>query len=244
MPPRPSRSKQPGSKSAHRTTPAAAVDPAERRRAGRVYRKLAATYPDAHCALQHDNPFQLLVATILSAQCTDVRVNMVTPALFKRYSDAAALANAKQADVEALVRTTGFYRNKARSLIGAARAITDHHAGEVPRTMNELLALPGVARKTANVLLGNAFNINVGVVVDTHVARLSHRLGFTRHTDAKKIELDLIPLFPKKNWTMLAHLLIFHGRSICKARTPLCDTCPVNRDCPKIGVATKQPLRG
>lgn len=208
----------------------------DRRRAGRVYRKLLATYPDAHCALTHRNPFELLVATILSAQCTDVRVNMVTPELFRRYPTPGKMADAPLADLEELVRTTGFYRNKAKNIQGAARALVEQHGGEVPRTMEELIKLPGVARKTANVVLGNAFGINVGVVVDTHIARLSKRLGFTEHTDVKKIERDLMDLFPRKNWTMLAHLLIFHGRQICQARRPQCDICPVNRDCPKIGV--------
>lgn len=208
----------------------------DRRRAARVYRKLLATYPDAHCALIHRNAFELLVATILSAQCTDARVNMVTPRLFEKYPTPQAMADAPLRDLEQLVRTTGFYRNKAKNIQGAARMITERHAGEVPRTMQELLELPGVARKTANVVLGNAFGINVGVVVDTHIGRLSRRLGFTTHTDPVKVERDLMALFPKKNWTMLAHLLIFHGRQICQARKPKCDICPVNKDCPKIGV--------
>ncbi|MEX0745621.1 MAG: endonuclease III [Phycisphaeraceae bacterium] len=210
--------------------------PAEKRRAGRVYRKLEHTYPDATCALQHRNAFELLVATILSAQCTDDRVNMTTPALFAKYPTPAALAASEPADVEKLIRSTGFYRNKAKSIRGAAQALVDHHADSVPDTMEELLKLPGVARKTANVVLGNAFGQNVGVVVDTHVTRLSNRLGFTTHTDAKKIERDLMPLFPQKNWTMLSHLLIFHGRQICKARKPQCDNCPLLKDCPQIGV--------
>ena len=208
----------------------------ERRRAARVYRKLLATYPDAHCALDHRNPFELLVATILSAQCTDVRVNLVTPDLFKKYPTPEKMADAPPPDLERLVRTTGFYRNKAKNIRGAAHAIVNEHDGEVPRTMEELLTLPGVARKTANVVLGNAFDINIGVVVDTHVARLSKRLGFTTHADPKKIERDLMALFPRKNWTMLAHLLIFHGRRVCQARRPQCATCPVLKDCPRIGV--------
>lgn len=209
---------------------------AERRRAARVYRKLLAAYPDAHCALDHRNPFELLVATILSAQCTDVRVNLVTPALFKKYPTPEKMAAAPLPDLERLVRTTGFYRNKARNVRGAADTIVNGYGGEVPRTMEQLLTLPGVARKTANVVLGNAFNISEGVVVDTHVGRLSRRLGFTAHTDPKKIERDLMALFPKKNWTMLAHLLIFHGRRVCTARKPRCDTCPLLRDCPRVGV--------
>ncbi|MFA9480404.1 endonuclease III [Phycisphaerales bacterium AB-hyl4] len=222
-----------------KTPPAPTPIPlAEKRRAGRVYRKLEKTYPHATCALKHRNAFELLVATILSAQCTDERVNMTTPALFEKYPTPAALAASKPADVEKLIRSTGFYRNKAKSIRGAAQTIVDHHAGEVPDTMDELLKLPGVARKTANVVLGNAFNQNVGVVVDTHVTRLSNRLGFTTHKDAKKIERDLMPLFPRKNWTMLSHLLIFHGRAICKARKPKCESCPLLKDCPQIGVPT------
>ena len=215
------------------------VEPAERRRAQRIYRKLESAYPQAHCALVHGNAFELLVATILSAQCTDARVNMVTPQLFRRWPNAAALAEARQAEVEKLIRSTGFFRNKAASLRGAAQAIVERHGGEVPDTMPELIALPGVARKTANVVLGNAFGKNVGVVVDTHVSRLSQRLGLSEQTDPKKIELDLIARFPRKRWTMLSHLLIFHGRSLCKARKPLCSDCPLLKDCPQVGVTEK-----
>ena len=207
-----------------------------KRRAGRVYRGLLKLYPDAHTALQHKSPFELLIATILSAQCTDVRVNMVTPALFKKYPDSGAMAKAKIADLENMVKSTGFYRNKAKSLKGASLAIADEHSGQVPDTMDELLTLPGVARKTANVVLGNAFGKNVGVVVDTHVGRLSQRLGFTKHKDPKKIELDLMPLFLRKNWAMLSHVLIFHGRQVCSARKPKCDACTLRKDCPQIGV--------
>lgn len=224
---------------APRTTPNRDIDPALKRRAAWVYRRLKALYPDARCALNHRNAFELLVATILSAQCTDVRVNMVTPALFAKYPDAHALARAKQADVEKLIQSTGFYRNKAKSIIGAARTIVATFHGKVPDDMAALLTLPGVARKTANVVLGNAFNKNEGVVVDTHIARLSKRLGFTEHGDPKKIEQDLMPLFPRKQWTMLAHLLIFHGRQICSARKPLCDHCPLAKNCPKIDVGRK-----
>ena len=212
------------------------VEPTQKRRAQRIYRTLQKTYPDARTALHHRNAFELLVATILSAQCTDQRVNMVTPELFRQYPDAPALADAEPTDVERLVKTTGFYRNKTKSIQGAARTLVERHGGEVPDTMEELLELPGVARKTANVVLGNAFNKSVGVVVDTHVARLSKRLGFTEHTDPKKIERDLMALFPRKQWTALSHLLIFHGRSICKARGPECSRCPVNKDCPQVGV--------
>ena len=210
-----------------------------RRRAGTVYAKLAAAYPDAHCELEHHSPFELLVATILSAQCTDARVNMVTPALFARYPDPASLAVADRAQVERLIKTTGFFRNKAKSIRAAAALIVERHAGRVPDTMDELLELPGVGRKTANVVLGNAFGKRVGVVVDTHVARLSTRLGFVPPdvADPKKIETRLMALFPRPRWTMLSHLLIFHGRRICKARKPLCSTCPVARQCPRVGVA-------
>ena len=178
----------------------------------------------------------MLVATILAVQCTDKRVNIVTPALFKKYPTADKLAEADQADVEELIRTTGFYRNKAKSLLGASRAIVNDFAGDVPDTMDDLLQLPGVARKTANVVLGNAFDKNVGVVVDTHIGRLSRRLGFTEHDDPKKVERDLMALFPQQTWTMLAHLLIHHGRAICVARKPRCDDCALARMCPKIGV--------
>jgi len=221
---------------ATRISPASDVDPAVKRRARRVYRKLNQLYPDAHCALDHDGPFQLLVATILSAQCTDVRVNLVTPPLFRAYPTPKKMAEAKIGDMEALVKTTGFFRNKAKSIKGAALAIVRDHGGAVPDTMEELLKLPGVARKTANVVLGNAFGKNVGVVVDTHVGRLSVRLGWTRQTDPKKVERDLMAVFPKKDWTMLSHLLIYHGRGPCKARNPGCDGCGLFRSCPRVGV--------
>lgn len=226
------------------STAAPRVDPALRRRALRVYRTLEKTYPDAKCALEHRNAFELLVATILSAQCTDERVNQVTPALFRAYPTPQAMAKASQSDLERLIRSTGFYRNKAKSLRGASQAIVERFGGQVPSTMEELLTLPGVARKTANVVLGNAFGKNVGVVVDTHVDRLSRRLGFTRHTDPKKIEQDLMTLFPRPKWTMLSHLLIFHGRQICKARKPMCPVCPVNKACPKIGVPAADQQAG
>ncbi len=212
------------------------VDPALKRRARRVYQKLDQLYPDAHCALIHDGPFQLLVATILSAQCTDVRVNIVTPPLFKAYPTPQKMAEAKIGDLEELVKTTGFFRNKAKSIKGAALLIVQDHGGAVPETMEELLRLPGVARKTANVVLGNAFGKNIGVVVDTHVGRLSGRLGWTEQTDPKKVERDLIGLFPKNNWTMLSHLLIYHGRGPCKARNPKCDDCGLLKSCPRVGI--------
>ena len=212
------------------------VDAGEKRRAAALYRRLEKLYPDAECALHHDNPWQLLVATILSAQCTDVRVNMVTPELFRKYPTPDAMAKAKLPDIEKLIRSTGFFRNKAKSLKGAAIAVVDDYDGKVPDTMEQLLQLPGVARKTANVVLGNAYGKNVGVVVDTHVGRLSNRLGLTGEIDPKKIERDLMARFPCKNWTMLSHLLIHHGRGPCKARNPRCEECDLLPSCPQIGV--------
>ncbi len=201
-------------------------------RAETIYARLLATHPDATCALEHRDAFQLLCATILSAQCTDARVNMVTPVLFARYPDARALAQAEPTDVEEIIRSTGFFRNKAKSLVGMARALVERHAGTVPRTMEELRVLPGVGRKTANVVLGNAYGIDAGVTVDTHVARLSGLLGLTGHDDPVKIEQDLMRLFPQNQWTMLSHLLIFHGRRICIARRPRCADCVLNDICP------------
>jgi endonuclease III len=208
----------------------------DKQRPQRIYATLLATYPDAHCALNHRNAFELLVATILSAQCTDERVNMVTPALFKKYPSPAALAAAKPAEIEELIKSTGFFRSKAKSIQGAAKLLSEKHRGEIPDSMDALLELPGVARKTANVVLGNAFGKNEGMVVDTHVGRLSQRLAFTTHSDPSKIEQDLMRLFPRDTWSMLAHLLIFHGRQICYARKPRCGDCPLAADCPKIGV--------
>jgi endonuclease-3 len=206
---------------------------AERKaKATEYYRRLLATYPDAHCALDHTDAYQLLVATILSAQCTDKRVNMVTPDLFKRYPNAKALAGADAGALENAIKSTGFFRSKTKSLLGMARAVVDRHGGKVPDTMEALTELPGVGRKTANVVLGNAFDKNVGIVVDTHVTRLSNRLGLTTETDAVKIEQDLMPLFPPAQWTMVSHLLIEHGRQICEARNPKCEICPLNDICP------------
>jgi endonuclease III len=201
-------------------------------RAALVYDLLLAEYPDAHCELKFMDPFQLGVATILSAQTTDERVNMVTPALFERYPDAEALANAAQEDVEEIVRSTGFYRNKAKNIVGFARGLMAEHGGTVPRTIAELTALPGVGRKTANVILGNSFGINEGVVVDTHVKRLATLLGFTKEKTPEKIERDLMELFPADRWTMLAHLLIWHGRKVCIARRPQCGACVIAGLCP------------
>jgi endonuclease-3 len=195
-------------------------------------RRLEETYPDAKCSLDYRNPYELLVATILSAQCTDVRVNMVTPSLFERFPDPAALAEADREDLEQRIKTTGFFRNKTRSLLGMARALVDKHRSTVPSTMEELTNLPGVGRKTANVILGNAFGLNEGVVVDTHVTRVAYRLGLTRETDAVKIEQDLVKLIPREKWTLFSHLLIFHGRQICVARRPLCEKCPLWDLCP------------
>lgn len=212
--------------------------PATRRRkptpelAAEYYRRLHAAYPDAHCALDHRNAYELLVATILSAQCTDARVNLVTPALFARYPTAHDLAGAQPEELETLIKSTGFFRNKTKSLLGMARAVVERHGGEIPSTMDELTALPGVGRKTANVILGNAFGQNEGVVVDTHVTRLANRLGLTTQQDAVKIETDLMRLVPRERWTMLSHLLIEHGRRVCEARAPKCGICPLADLCP------------
>jgi endonuclease III len=201
-------------------------------RAPLIFKRLTREYPDAHCELDHTNAYQLLVATILSAQCTDKRVNLVTPALFERYPDAEALAMADPREVEELVKPTGFFRNKTRSLLGMAGGLLDRFGGAVPDRMEELVTLPGVGRKTANVILGTAFNKPAGVVVDTHVGRLSRRLGLTRLSDPVKVERVLMKLFPQKNWTLLSHLLIFHGRRVCLARRPRCAECVLNDLCP------------
>jgi endonuclease-3 len=205
---------------------------ARKARAAEILARLKRAYPEARCALRFDNPLELVVATILSAQCTDVRVNLVTPALFARCPTAAHYAGIPAAELEALIQSTGFFRNKAKSLQGLGRGLVERHQGEVPRTMAELVALPGVGRKTANVVLGNAFGLNEGVVVDTHVGRLSGRLALSRETDPVKVEQDLVPLFPRADWTLLSHLLIEHGRKICHARTPLCGSCFLADICP------------
>lgn len=201
-------------------------------RAKLIFKRLARAYPDAKCALDHRNAFELLCATILSAQCTDARVNLVTPTLFARYPTPEALAAASPVDVEEIIRSAGFFRNKTKSLIGMAQALVGNHGGEVPRSMEQLRPLPGVGRKTANVILGNAYGINEGVTVDTHVGRVSRRLGLTRHDDPVKIELDLMPLYPRKDWALLSHLFIFHGRRMCIARRPKCEECVLNDICP------------
>jgi endonuclease-3 len=203
-----------------------------RAHAALVYDRLSAAYPDAHCALDFTNAFELLAATILSAQCTDKRVNMVTPALFAKYPNAHALAAARQEDVEEIIRSTGFFRSKAKSLIGMATALVERHGGEVPPDMGSLVVLPGVGRKTANVILGNAFGRNDGIVVDTQVTRLANRLALASGDDAVKLEQALLPLFPQERWTMLSHLLIEHGRQICDARKPRCGDCPLEDVCP------------
>jgi endonuclease-3 len=205
-------------------------------RVRKVIAGLEKAYPDAHCELNHSNPLELLIATILSAQCTDKRVNLVTPQLFKKYPSAAAFASAPSADLEEAIKTTGFFRNKTKSIKAACQALVEKHGGEVPRTMEELRELGGVGRKTANVVLGNAFNINSGVVVDTHVARLSKRLGFTSEEAPEKIEQVLMELVTQDGWTMFSHLLIWHGRRRCYARNPDCPNCEVRGLCPKIGV--------
>lgn len=204
-------------------------------RARKILRTLARLYPDATCALVHETPLQLLVATILSAQCTDARVNLVTPALFARYRDARAFAKADVRELETAIQSTGFFRNKARNIIACCRQIVDEHGGEVPGTMDELVRLPGVGRKTANVLLGNAFDVP-GITVDTHVSRLSRRMGLTRHTDPEKIERDLMEVVPEKDWTLFSHRMIFHGRRVCHARKPQCDTCALASVCPRVGL--------
>ena len=205
-------------------------------RAKTLVQRLREAYPDAHCSLDFASPFQLVIATILSAQCTDKRVNMVTPELFRRWPDAAALAGAKQRDLEAVIRSTGFFRAKAKSLLGCARALVDRHGGEVPRTIDELVRLPGVGRKTANVVLGTAFGIASGVVVDTHVGRISRRLGLTRAADAVRAERDLVRVVPRENWIEFSHWLIEHGRGVCSARRPVCDDCSLLDLCPRVSV--------
>jgi len=201
-------------------------------RTEQIIKLLKRTHPDAHCALNHSNAFELLIATILSAQCTDERVNIVTADLFRKYRKPADYLKVPDTELQQDIRTTGFFRNKTRSIQGACKMLVEEFDGEVPRTMEELLQLPGVARKTANVVLGVAYGIAAGIVVDTHVTRLSRRLGLTKHADAVKIENDLIELVPKKDWIIFSHLLIFHGRRICKARRPLCEECPVEKLCP------------
>jgi endonuclease-3 len=206
-----------------------------RQRAVRIHQALAELYPDAHCALHYADPLQLLVATILSAQCTDERVNKVTPALFDRFPDAEAYASADVAELERMIQSTGFFRNKARNIRACCQVLVEKHGGQVPHTMEELVPLPGVGRKTANVILGNAFGVP-GIPVDTHVGRLSRRMGLTEHDDPVKVESDLMALIPKEQWTMFGHRMIFHGRQVCQSRKPKCDACVLKKICPRIGV--------
>lgn len=208
-------------------------------RAPLVFERLHAKYPKTAPALAHRTPWELMVATILAAQCTDARVNMVTPKLFERWPGPAELARASQEELEEVIRSTGFFRNKAKNLIGAAKRLTEHYKGEMPRSLTKLTTLPGVARKTANIVLSHALGINEGIAVDTHVTRLSYRLGFTEFDDPVKIERDLMPLFPREQWGEINHLLVFHGRETCTARAPKCPECVLTDICPKRGVAKK-----
>jgi endonuclease III len=205
-------------------------------RAEAVAARLERLHPDARCSLDFANPFQLLIATILSAQCTDKRVNLVTGGLFRRWPTAAALAAARQSAIESAIRSTGFFRAKARNIRGCCQALVERHGGEVPRQLAELVKLPGVGRKTANVVLGCAFGQAEGVVVDTHVGRISRRLGLTRHTDAVRAERDLVRVVPRSHWIAFSHRLIEHGRSICQSRKPRCEECPLSDLCPRVGV--------
>ena len=212
---------------------------AKKERAKKICAALQRTYPNAHCELNFSSPLQLLVATILSAQCTDKRVNIVTTELFKKYRSAKDFAAAPLAEIQEAVKSTGFFRNKAKNIKACCAALVEKFRGEVPRTMDELHALAGVGRKTANVVLGNAFDINVGVVVDTHVTRLSTRLGLTKEKDAVKIEQELMQLVPQEDWTLISHWLIWHGRRRCDARNPDCANCEIQKLCPQIGVKEK-----
>ncbi len=216
-----------------------AADAATRRRTTKIAKELAQLYPDATCALDFTSPLELLVATILAAQCTDKRVNMVTPALFRKYPTAADFAAASQARLEKEIQSTGFFRNKAKNIRECCKLLVERHGGEVPQAMDALVALPGVGRKTANVLLGTAFRIASGIVVDTHVIRLSGRLGLSASKDPEKIEQDLMALLPKKEWIDFSHRMIHHGRRICVARKPKCDECVLGQICPRIGVPTQ-----
>ena len=213
---------------------------AQKRRARRIYRVLDSQYPDAKCELDFEDPFQLLCATVLSAQCTDQRVNSVTPSLFAQYPDARTMAGADVHDLEEIVRSTGFYRAKSASLLGIAHAVQGGFAGVVPNKLEELVKLPGVGRKTANVVLGNSFD-TPGITVDTHVRRLSQRMGLTRHEDANKIEKDLMVLFERRDWTQMSHVFIWHGRRRCHSRRPACGACPVARWCPSAGIGPLDP---
>src|SRR3954469_13511741 len=212
-------------------------------RTQQIIASLRSAYPDAHCELNFSNPLELLIATILSAQCTDKRVNLVTAELFKTYRTAREYAQAPTETLEQAIKSTGFFRNKTRSIKTCCQALAERYDGDVPRTMEELTTLGGVGRKTANVVLGNAFNINIGVVVDTHVARLSQRLGLSKEKGAEKIEQDLMDLAPRKEWTLFSHLLIWHGRRRCFARSPDCPQCEIRQLCPRLGVIVKERIR-
>jgi endonuclease-3 len=223
------RTKNPAGKkiSTRRGTP----DPTNPKRVAAILTRLDEAYPNASCELKHENPFQLVVSTILSAQCTDVRVNLVTEKLYKKYSDAKAFAYADPAELEQEIRPTGFFRNKTKSVMGASKAIVEQFAGQVPRTMEQMLTLPGVARKTANVVLGTAYGIPSGVVVDTHVLRLARRLELTKHEEPKKVEQDLMNILPQNKWIQFSHQLIWHGRRVCVARKPRCLACNLESLC-------------
>jgi endonuclease-3 len=221
----------PAARPSRKRGPAFRPSSAERRRATRILDILEKAHPEAECALHHRNAYELVVATILSAQCTDERVNLVTPELFRIYPDASALAGAAPSELESVIRSTGFFRAKARSLIGCAQALLAHHDGQVPRQLRSLVALPGIGRKTANVVLGHAFGIAEGIAVDTHVLRVSNRLGIARGSDPVQVEAQLMALVPPARWTRTTDLLIFHGRKICDARKPRCGECPVFREC-------------
>ena len=214
------------------------TEKARKDHARRVCKALERAYPEATCALLHSDPYQLLVATILSAQCTDARVNMVTPELFRRFPDALSLAAADQGELESLIRSTGFFRAKSRNLMAMARKVAEDHGGVIPRDLESLTALPGVGRKTANVVLGTAFGLASGVVVDTHVKRLARRLGLSSRSTPEQIERDLMEIVPRGQWVDLSHRLIHHGRRVCLARRPRCELCSLEKSCPKIGVAT------
>jgi endonuclease-3 len=203
-----------------------------------VIRRLKRAYPGAKCSLNHSNPFELLIATILSAQCTDERVNIVTADLFRKYTRPEDYVKVSPRELEKDIQSTGFFRNKTKSIQGTSKVLSNEYGGQVPHTMDELLELPGVARKTANVVLGNAFGVKAGVVVDTHVTRLSHRLNFSQQKTAEKIEQDLIEIVPKRDWVIFPHLMIYHGRKICKARNPLCAECTVEKQCPSSSLKT------
>ena len=211
-----------------------------KRRARRINTELALLYPDAHCELDFTNPLELAVATILSAQCTDKRVNEVTPAVFARYRSAADYAAADREELEQLIFATGFFRNKAKSIVGLGQALCERHGGEVPATMDELIKLPGIGRKTANVVLGNAFHVP-GLTVDTHFGRLARRFAWTTSEDPVKVEFEVADLIPRRDWTLLSHRLIWHGRRVCHSRKPACGACPVARWCPSFGIGPVDP---